>query len=245
MDNIPVVTFDEIDSTNAEAKRRGDAGDPGPVWITAARQSAGRGRRGRNWETGEGNLAATYFFTTDRSASEIAQYSFITALAVADLVGAYVPASSVSVKWPNDVLIEGRKTAGILIESSARPNGGLWVAVGVGVNLARPPAESTYPSTALSEHMTAPPPPPIEALEKLSDAFERWLLLWRRAGFAPIAEAWTLRAHGLGEACAARLPDETVQGIAEGIDGDGALRLRVAAGRVRRITAGDVFFGDA
>ncbi len=117
------------------------------------------------------------------------------------------------------------------------------MAVGIGVNLARAPTEAAYPATALAEHMTAPPPKPLEALEILSDAFERWRLLWRRAGFATIVEAWTRRAHGLGQACTARLPNETVEGIAEGIDSDGALRLRVAAGRVRRITAGDVFFG--
>lgn len=245
MDKVPIVAFDEIDSTNSEAKRRGDAGDSGPLWITASRQRAGRGRRGRNWETEAGNLAATYFFTTDQSASEVAQHSFVAALAVADLASTYVPASVVSVKWPNDVLIAGRKTAGILIESSARPGGGFWVAVGIGVNLSRPPAEAAYPATAFSEHMTAPPPSPMDALEKLSEAFERWRLLWQRAGFPSIAEAWTKRAHGLGEACTARLPNETVEGIAEGIDGDGALRLRVAAGRVRRITAGDVFFGGA
>ena len=244
MDNVPIVAFDEIDSTNAEARRRGDAGDLGPLWITALRQSAGRGRRGRNWETGQGNLAATHFFTTDLSPGDIAQHAFIAALAVADLAAHYAPASAVSVKWPNDVLITGRKTAGILIESSGRPGGGHWVAIGIGVNLSRPPADATFPATAFSEHMTAPPPSPSEALETLSAVFERWRLLWRRAGFPPIVEAWTKRAHGLGEACTARLPNETVEGVAEGIDGDGALRLRVSTGQVRRITAGDVFFGS-
>ncbi len=245
MDKAPIVAFDEIDSTNAEARRRGDAAERGPMWITALRQSAGRGRRGRHWETGQGNLAATYFFTTDQSAGEIAQHSFIAALAVADLASRYAPASSVSVKWPNDVLIAGRKTAGILIESSGRTGGGFWVAIGIGVNLAHPPSDAMFPATAFSEHMTAPPPSPMEALETLSDSFERWRLFWRRAGFPAIAEAWTKRAHGLGKTCTARLPNETVEGIAEGIDSDGALRLRVAAGQVRRITAGDVFFGSA
>jgi BirA family biotin operon repressor/biotin-[acetyl-CoA-carboxylase] ligase len=93
--------------------------------------------------------------------------------------------------------------------------------------------------------MRAPPPAPIVALEALAASFERWLDLWRRLGFAPIAEAWTARAHGLGEACEARLSDETVAGVAEGLDGDGALRLRTSAGTVRRITAGDVMFGSA
>jgi BirA family biotin operon repressor/biotin-[acetyl-CoA-carboxylase] ligase len=241
----PIVAFDEIDSTNAEAARRAEAGEPGPLWITAARQTAGRGRRGRAWETADGNLAGTYFFTTDQSPGEIAQYAFIAGLAVADLACAYVPASAVTVKWPNDVLIAGRKTAGILIESSVRPGGGCWVAVGIGVNLSRPPAQAAYPATAFSEHMSAPPPHPAQAIERLAEALERWRLLWAGAGFSAIARAWTARAHGLGEACTARLPNETLQGIAEGIDPDGALRLRIAAGRVRRITAGDVFFGGA
>jgi BirA family biotin operon repressor/biotin-[acetyl-CoA-carboxylase] ligase len=93
--------------------------------------------------------------------------------------------------------------------------------------------------------MRAPPPSPLDALAVLAESFERWRDLWERLGFAPIAEAWTARAHGLGETCTARLPGETIQGVAEGLDGDGALRLRTGAGVIRRITAGDVFFGGA
>ena len=161
---------------------------------------------------------------------------------MADLAQAHVPAALVSLKWPNDPLIAGRKTAGILVESGAHAAGGLWLAVGIGVNLMRAPAETLYPATALAEHMRAPPPSPPEALAELATAFDRWLTLWERSGFAPIAEAWTARAHGLGQPCTARLTDETVQGVAEGLDADGALRLRTASGAVRRITAGDVFF---
>src|SRR4051794_27048187 len=105
------------------------------MWITAARQSAGRGRRGRNWETGAGNLAATYLFVTARPPAEAAQVSFVAALAVADLAARYVPKALVSLKWPNDPFIAGRKTSGILVESGPFERGGLWVAVGIGVNL--------------------------------------------------------------------------------------------------------------
>jgi BirA family biotin operon repressor/biotin-[acetyl-CoA-carboxylase] ligase len=241
----PVVAFDELDSTNAEARRRAELGEVGPLWITAARQSAGRGRRGRPWETGEGNLAATYLFATQKPPAEAAQISFVAALAVADLAGAFVPASLVSLKWPNDTLIDGRKAAGILVESGQGVENALWVAVGVGVNLARAPDMAERPVTAFCEFMRAPPPTPLEALAILSPALARWRDLWQRAGFAPIAEAWTARAHGLGEPCIARLAAETVSGVAEGLDGDGALRLRTAAGIMRRITAGDVFFGGA
>jgi BirA family biotin operon repressor/biotin-[acetyl-CoA-carboxylase] ligase len=238
----PVVVYDEIDSTNAEARRRAEAGETGPLWITAAVQTAGRGRRGRAWETGSGNLAATYLVRTTKPAGEAAQVSFVAALAVADLAATYVPASLVTLKWPNDPLIAGRKAAGILIESGPHPAGGLWLAVGCGVNLATPPDNPDRPATAFTAHMRAPPPTPLDALQTLAASFETWRTLWETSGFPPIAEAWTARAHGLGQTCTARLPAETVSGIAEGLDPDGALRLRTSAGIVRRITAGDVFF---
>lgn len=241
----PVVVLDEIDSTNAEARRRAEAGEAGPLWIVGLRQTAGRGRRGRPWETGQGNLAATLLFSTDKPPAEAAQVSFVAALAVADLLATYVPASLVSLKWPNDPLLGGLKVSGILVESGARPAGGLWIAVGVGVNLARKPIDSERPATAVATYRDAPPPPPIEAIEALAAAFARWNDVWSRLGFAAIADAWTARAHGLGEPCVARLGNETLEGIAEGLDGDGALRLRLADGRVRRVTAGDVFFGEA
>lgn len=239
----PIEIFDEIDSTNAEARRRAEAGETGPLWIAALRQTAGRGRRGRTWETGAGNLAATFLTRSEKPPAEAAQVSFVAALAVADLAAEFVPAGLISLKWPNDPLIGGRKAAGILVESGPHPVGGLWLAVGCGVNLATPPQAPERPATAFAEHMRGPPPPAPEALNFLVESFERWRGLWERQGFAPIAEAWTARAEGLGRACTVRLPAETVNGVAEGLDVDGALRLRTASGLVRRITAGDVFFG--
>lgn len=241
----PVVVLDEIDSTNAEARRRAEAGEAGPVWLLGLRQTSGRGRRGRAWETGEGNLAATLLLRTDKPPAEAAQVSFVAALAVADMLAHYVPASLVSLKWPNDPLLGGLKVSGILIESGASPQGGLWLAVGIGVNLARKPIDSERPATSITTYRESPPPSPIEAVEVLAGAFERWSRAWTSLGFPAIADAWTARAHGLGAPCVARLGNETVEGIAEGLDNDGALRLRLDDGRVRRITAGDVFFGGA
>jgi BirA family biotin operon repressor/biotin-[acetyl-CoA-carboxylase] ligase len=242
---VPIDVLDEIDSTNAEARRRAEAGARGPLWVTASRQTAGRGRRGRTWETGEGNLAATLLMTTVKPPGEAAQVSFVAALAVADLLSSQVAPSLVTLKWPNDPMIGGRKAAGILIESGPHAADGLWLAVGVGVNLAKAPMAPARPATSLAGHLSRPPPKPLEALTVLAEAFERWRMLWEAAGFEPIAYAWTARAHGLGEPCTARLPNETVEGVAEGLDADGALRLRTADGSVRRITAGDVFFGSA
>lgn len=241
MPRIPVLAFEEIDSTNAEARRRVEAGETGPLWITAQRQTAGRGRRGRAWQTGEGNLAATYLFTTAKRPAEAAQISFVAALAAADLASRFTPPAEVSLKWPNDLLIAGRKAAGILAESG-QVDAGLWVAVGIGVNLAQAPVSPERPATTFAEHMRAPPPAPLDALTVLGEAFDRWRGLWEGGGFAPIAEAWTHRAHGIGEHCVARLANETVEGVAEGLDPDGALRLRTRDGGLRRITAGDVFF---
>jgi len=237
-----ILAFDDIDSTNAEARRLAEAGEGGPLWITALRQHAGRGRRGRSWETGEGNLAATYLFTTQKPLAEAAQVSFVAALAVADLADAFAPPELVSLKWPNDPLIDGRKTAGILVESGSFAPGGFWLAVGCGVNLARAPEASDRPVTAFADHMTGAPPSPRSALDVLAAAMNRWRDVWEVEGFPAIARAWTARAHGLGQPCTARLADEVVQGVAEGLDQHGALRLRLPDGAIRRITAGDVFF---
>jgi len=242
---VPILALDEIDSTNAEARRRAEAGEGGPLWITALRQTAGRGRRGRVWETGQGaNLAATLLMLTERPPAEAAQISFVAALAVADLVRAFVKTAPPRLKWPNDVLVENRKISGILVESGRRADGQLWLAAGIGVNLAEAPQAADRPATTFAAEGCDPPPAPAEALDRLSTSFMAWLGVWETSGFAAIAEAWTQRAHGLGCPCRANLGAETVDGIAEGLDVDGALRLRLGDGSVRRITAGDVFFEE-
>jgi len=241
----PIESYAELDSTSAEARRRAEAGEGGPVWITALVQTAGRGRRGRSWDTSLGNLAATLLATTDKPPVEAAQVSFIAALAVADLAETCLGLGVATLKWPNDLLIHGRKSAGILVESGTRPDGRLWLAVGIGINLAHAPTDVERPAVAFAEFMDRAPPSPAAALEVLATAFERWRSLWDAQGFAPIAKAWTARAHGLGAPCEARLPNQTHRGVAEGLDLDGALRLRLADGAILRITAGDVFFGGA
>jgi BirA family transcriptional regulator, biotin operon repressor / biotin---[acetyl-CoA-carboxylase] ligase len=242
MNQVPILAFDEIDSTNAEARRRAEAGEGGPIWFTAARQSAGRGRRGRNWSTETGNLAATLLDTTDLPPVEAAQVSFIAALAVCDLARRYIAPNRVSLKWPNDLMIDGKKAAGILVESGQRPDGRLWLAVGIGVNLAHSPDLPDRPTISFAAASASPPPAPREALDHLATAFEGWMGAWRQRGFTAIAEAWTVRAHGLGQPCVARPGSEVLHGVAEGLDIDGALRLRLEDGTVRRVTAGDVFF---
>lgn len=244
----PRLFLDETDSTNAQARRLAEAGERGPLWIVARRQTGGRGRRGRDWSTGEGNLAATLLMTTARPPAEAAQVSFLAALAVADLLDGWAPPALVAIKWPNDVMLAGAKAAGILVESGARADGGLWLAVGVGVNLVSAPTGLERPATALADHLrdgVAEPPSIEAAAEALAGHFADWAARWDQLGFEPVLDAWTRRAHGLNGPCVARLGHETLTGAAEGVEADGALRLRLPSGELRRISAGDVFFGEA
>ena len=168
--------------------------------------------------------------------------SFVAALAVADLACAFLPPSLVRLKWPNDVRVAGAKVSGVLIESGARA-GSLWLAIGIGVNLAHAPAGLDQAATSLADHLApahARPPTPREALDVLAGAFARWSEVWARQGFPAIAAAWSERAE-LGGPVEARLAAETVRGVSEALEPDGALRLRLADGTARRITAGDVF----
>jgi BirA family biotin operon repressor/biotin-[acetyl-CoA-carboxylase] ligase len=184
--------------------------------------------------------------TLDKSPLEAAQLAFVAGLAAWTAITAYVPAGLVTLKWPNDVLIAGRKACGMLIESGPAAGGGTWAAVGRGVNLASYPQAVERPATALAEHLShgrIRAPSPDEALAVLAESFDVTLALWLAEGFGPIREAWTERAEGLGGACTARLERETVSGVAESLDADGALLLRLPGGELRRITAGDVFFG--
>jgi len=248
MPAAPILLLDQTDSTNAEARRRAEAGETGPLWIVARRQSGGRGRRGRQWESQDGNLFCTLLQVTQKSPAEAAQVTFVAALAVADLLDAWAPPSLVTIKWPNDVMLAGNKASGVLVESGAHEGGGLWLAVGIGVNLASAPTGTERPATALVHHLrgdVAAPPSVEVAAARLAEAFDVWMTRWETLGFQPILDAWRARTTGLEGPATARLGRETVEGRAEGVAPDGALKLRLADGSLRLISAGDVFFGEA
>ena len=234
--------FEAIDSTNEEARRRAQAGEHGPLWIWALQQTAGRGRRGRSWESPLGNLMCTLLLAPGVPPADAARLSFVAALAVHDLVAHFAPDATVRVKWPNDVLIGGRKAAGILLESSgdAGARNLPWLAVGMGVNLAHAPDVTNFPATALAAHASAPTP--AEALTKLAISWDQRFRVWQESGFAPIREAWLERAAGLYQAIEVRLPGETVNGTFGGLDANGALTFVLPNGSTRAITAGEVFF---
>jgi BirA family biotin operon repressor/biotin-[acetyl-CoA-carboxylase] ligase len=225
----------ELDSTNEEARRQAEAGEWGPRWILALRQSAGRGRRGRAWVSPEGNLATTLLLRPGASQAVSGQLSFAAALATAEMASHFAPDAAIAVKWPNDVLADGRKLAGILLEGG---NG--WLAIGIGVNLAAHPEGTEFPATSLAQLGIAPPSPE-QALTVLAARFAYWYDLWMQSGFESLRVAWLARAFGVGAQIRARLPQETRQGVFEGIDASGALLLN-EGGHVRAIAAGEVFF---
>lgn len=236
----PVETFDEIDSTVVEARRRAERGETGPVWLIARKQTAGRGRRGRAWVSPEGNLFATYLFATTRPPAEIALLGFATGVAIAEAVEAIIGAGRVTLKWPNDVFIDGAKAAGIMLDSGALESG-VWVALAFGVNLVNSPDAIDQP--AISLRAVLPPdalaPEPLAFLAQLRPRLEHWAQRLVTEGFEPLRSAWLSRAHALGANVRVVQGETTLEGRVVGLSPCGELELDTADGR-RLIAAGDV-----
>lgn len=217
-----------------------------PAWITAKRQTGGRGRGGKPWIAPEGNLQATWAGPVDVPLAELPFYSFVAALALFDTLAVWLGKDRLACKWPNDVLADGRKIAGILLESS---NGRLNV--GVGVNVVAAPPQSALlpgalPAAAMSELMAGPAPVPLRAdwvLSHLARDFERWRSQLREGSTSSLLQIWKRRAANLGKPIRVVLPNETVHGIFQDVDDTGQLVLETRDG-LRKIAAGDVFFED-
>jgi BirA family biotin operon repressor/biotin-[acetyl-CoA-carboxylase] ligase len=228
----------EIDSTNEEARRRAAAGAPHGTVVWARAQSAGRGRRGRSWVSEPGNLFVSFLLRPDVPAADAAQISFLAALSVGEALDRFrAPASTLAYKWPNDVLLDGAKVSGILLESAAGAGGRLaWLVVGIGVNLAHHPDGTETRATHLGTDAR-----PEAVLEALADRLAHWLGRWGREGFGPARDAWLARAAGLGGPITVRLATESVDGLFEALGVDGTRSLLLPNGERRAIAAGDVF----
>ncbi len=231
--------LDVVGSTNVEALA---CGLEDRLWITAREQSAGRGRRGRAWSSPPGNLYASLVLVDPAEPRRAADLCFVAALALSDAVYATAPraASTMALKWPNDLLIGGAKVAGILVEGAHAGNG-FSAVIGWGVNIASHPDGTPYPATHLvASDATAN----VQAFfAALSDAFVGRLVTWRRgAGFAEIRKAWLARAAGIGRRIVVRLPSGDIDGVFEALDDEGALILLDDAGQRRAIAAGEIFF---
>ena len=231
-DGWRLIALDTVGSTNDEAAALADAGAPEGTVVWARRQTGGRGRRGRRWASEIGNLYSSTVLRPDCPAPRAAELGFVAALAVADTVPT---GRDVRVKWPNDVLVDGGKVAGILLESAIGQGGEVQhVVAGIGVNVEFAPQlpEMRYPGAALGGTVEA-------ALEALAAAFARRLGQWRRVGFETIRAEWLAKAGPLGAPVDVRLGDELVSGRFGGLDAEGALLLETASGP-RRIVSGEL-----
>jgi BirA family biotin operon repressor/biotin-[acetyl-CoA-carboxylase] ligase len=250
--------YDTLGSTNAEGLALARAGERGPVWIVTGRQTAGRGRRGREWQAPEGNLTASLMLQTEVARPLAASLGFVAGLALSRAIADVAPGvclrvgldgvdepdrARLTLKWPNDVLGDGAKLAGILLEVEPVDNH-IAVVIGLGVNVAAQPEGLPYPATsltALGADVTA------EALfVALTDAWTNVYSLWNRGhGLGEIRRLWLEQAAGLGAPVAVRLGDEMIRGTFETLDEEGRLVVLTETGARRVVAAGEVHFGAA
>jgi BirA family biotin operon repressor/biotin-[acetyl-CoA-carboxylase] ligase len=238
-----LVGLASVASTNDEAKRFAEAGEAAGLVVTAAEQTAGRGRQRRAWTSPPGNLYSSILLRPSCPLARVPEIGFVAAVAVAAAVAAVVPdPASVRCKWPNDVLVNGRKVAGLLLETATETSGGVeWAVLGIGLNVVSYPEETgrAIAATSLAAAGAAGVSPAI-MLQRVLDAFAMRLSGWEEEGFAPIRRAWKELAHRPGETLTVRLGDDrgTVIGRFVDIDATGALVLETAHDR-RIIAAGD------
>jgi len=219
----------ETGSTNDDVAILAREGAAEGLWLRADLQTGGKGRQGRAWLSPPGNLYASTLVRLQSGDPSAATLALVAAVAAHEAVSAY--ASGVRIKWPNDLSAGDAKLAGILLERQ-----GEAVVIGFGVNLAHHPETLDRPATSI-RRLSDSAPEPADFLERLRDSFARWLTTWRTQGLEPVREAWLGAAHPIGTA----LATSDVQGQFDGLDSDGALRLRLADDSVRTVHAGDVF----
>jgi len=249
-----LAAFEQIGSTNSEAMSRARAGELGPIWFVTPEQTAGRGRRSRPWIAPRGNLAGSILEVMDIPPATAATLGFAAGLALeaalqklsieANLRRVGAEALKFSLKWPNDVLAERQKLAGILLEAEAVAGNRLAVVVGIGTNVVAAPEGTPTPATslaALGVQIGAE-----ELFMALSDAWVEFRGIWNNGrGFAEIRRMWLERAAGLGDRVAIQNGSTTIEGTFDTIDETGCLIVRTAEGKRVPIAAGEVYFGAA
>jgi BirA family biotin operon repressor/biotin-[acetyl-CoA-carboxylase] ligase len=224
-----IRTFAETGSTNDDVATLAREGAAEGLWLRAERQTGGRGRQGRAWVSPSGNLYASTLVRLRPTDPPAPTLALAAAVALHETTSAC--AAGIVIKWPNDLLVGTAKLAGILLEREAAA-----VVIGFGVNLAHHPRDLHRPATSLAT-LTGTAPDPAIFLEHLAESFARWLGRWRGEGLSPIRAAWLAAAHPRGTALSTPEGD----GLFEGLEETGALRLRLPGGELRTIHAGDVF----
>jgi BirA family biotin operon repressor/biotin-[acetyl-CoA-carboxylase] ligase len=233
--------FSELPSTSDTCIERAKAGEPEGLAVFAARQSAGRGSRGRAWVSPAGNVALSVLLRPRLSVAESGILSLLAGIAVAEAAKAVLPAGAAPVlKWPNDVLIDGRKCAGLLIDASPVKERVEWLVIGIGINVAYAPDVPGRATTCLASYGADGAAPAVArgVLEELSV----WLDVFDEAGPAVIVAAWTQRAHPVGTAIEVKSPHYNAKGAFAGLSPRGELLLAVE-NRIEKISTGEILLG--
>lgn len=236
-----LAAYATIGSTNDEALRLAEAGAPAGTVVWARAQSGGRGRSGRPWASPPGNAYFSLLLRPGVAAGEAASLSFLAAVAVAEALESLLPPGrAVACKWPNDVLVAGKKAAGILLQSRLGTSGLIeMLVIGIGTNVATTPDGTEWQATSLAAEGAETGVEDVVAAEVA--ALDRWLGRWQAEGFAPVRAAWLKRAYGLGGRIRARTGAQELHGTFEGLDPAGALLLAGDDGKRHVIAAGEVF----
>ncbi|MDX1975455.1 MAG: biotin--[acetyl-CoA-carboxylase] ligase [Rickettsiales bacterium] len=245
LNDYHLLSFDSLDSTNEEAKRLAKAGGSHGAVIWAKEQTAGKGRLGRQWISSNGNLFVSVLLQPEKPLQQCAELSFVAALAVIEALAPLLPKDQVlTCKWPNDILLNDRKLGGILLESFRAGDAHCsWAVVGVGVNVDSFPAKTEFPASCLKDAGVELVSAKI-ILSRFIHHFIESYNLWNQKGFAPIRKSWLQHAWRMGKTVVAKLPDGTIEGIAEEMDAHGSLVLKLPNGRKQHILAADIFPPD-
>lgn len=242
LDDYHLLSFDTLDSTNEEAKRLAKAGGAHGAVVWAKKQTGGKGRMGREWVSQPGNLFVSILLKPEKPMAELSQLSFVASIAVVEALAAlFEKDHKLACKWPNDVLLDGKKLSGILLESfPCEIDGKQWVVVGVGVNVDSYPNQVQYPATCLTEAGVELVSAKI-VLSRFIHHFIECYNEWSNKGFAPIRRRWLSYAWGLKKEITARLPDEEIAGIFQDIDASGSLIVKDKKGHKNIVHAADIF----
>lgn len=234
-----------VGSTNEEALDLAAAGDSGRLWVTAGEQLSGRGRRGRGWVSPPGNLYGSALLVDPAPLSRLGALPLVAAIAVRDAIAAcgLPDGTELAIKWPNDILLDGAKCCGMLLESRPLVKGPLAVVIGCGINIAHHPEPGIYPATSLNRAGIEATPETLFA--NLARAMDAALSLWDGGrNVAAIRDRWMENARGIGKTIAVNLATDRLEGLFQGIDADGLLLLRDARGTIHSVSAGDLFFDN-
>jgi len=234
---LHLVELEAVGSTNDHAKSLAKNGYPHGTIVRARAQTAGKGRHGNTWVSFDGNLYMSLVLRPDMNAALTGQLSFLAAVSLAEVLGEILPKENkIDLKWPNDVLLNGKKVAGILLETETngvRPVN--WVVIGLGLNVVGAP-EGAVCLKHLGVETTAD-----DMLEKIANRMVALYGIWKAKGFAPIQQSWMQFACRLGETINVRMSQETLSGKFLGIDSSGALLLEMEDGSKKQIASGEVY----